>query len=266
MSESVRTVVITGGGGGIGRATARRFASAGDRVFVGDLAFSETVKDELQSAGVACETLDVTNVTALSEFVDRAAEQTGRLDVLVNNAGVGLVRQAPDVKEEEWDHVLDTNLKAPFFGSSAAIRRMQQQESGGAIVNIASNAGITPRTHDPVYSISKMALVGLTKSLALCHAQDRIRINCVCPGPVSGTQLIQENFETGEDADVIVQRLIAASPLARAWGRMMTPAEIADCVYFLSSDEACMVTGTAIAIDGGKSLGVPPMGTGGRTA
>lgn len=258
MTGSPRTVVITGGGGGIGRATAQRFAAQGARVFVCDLGFTEDVLHELSAAAISCQTVDVTNVAALTEFIDAACDSTGRLDVLVNNAGVGLVKQAPDVREQEWDQVLDTNLKAAFFGSSAAIRHMQTQADGGAIVNLASNAGLTPRSHDPVYSISKQALVGLTKSLALCHSKDRIRVNCICPGPVSGTQLIQENFETGEDPDDVVQQLISASPLARSWGRMMTPEEIAASVYFLCSAEACMVTGTSIAIDGGKSLGVPP--------
>ncbi|MCR9199277.1 MAG: SDR family oxidoreductase [Planctomycetaceae bacterium] len=258
MTSSPRTVVITGGGGGIGCATALRFAASGDRVFVCDLRFTDDVHAELTDAGVHCGTLDVTDVTALTEFVNHARNTTGCLDVLVNNAGVGLVKQAPDVSEREWDTVLDTNLKAAFFGCGAAIRHMQTQERGGAIVNLASNAGLMPRSHDPVYSISKQALVGLTKSLALCHSKDRIRVNCICPGPVSGTQLIQENFETGADPDAVVRQLISASPLARSWGRMMTPQEIAASVYFLCSEEACMVTGTAIAIDGGKSLGVPP--------
>ena len=135
---------------------------------------------------------------------------------------------------------------------------MASQESGGCIVNVASNAGLLPRAHDPVYSISKMALVGLTRSLALCHSKDRIRINCVCPGPVENTQLIAENFEHRDDHDVVVKELIFASPLANAWGRMVSPAEIAETILYLASDAARMVTGTAIAIDGGKSLGVPP--------
>lgn len=258
MAQAVRTVVITGGAGGIGKATAQRFAAAGHRVFICDLSIPGDVQAELDSCSIQTCVADVTDVAALTAFVDSAVEQTGRLDVLVNNAGVGLVKQAPDVSEAEWDHVLDTNLKAAFFGCSAATRHMASQETGGAIVNIASNAGLTPRSHDPVYSISKLALVGLTRSLALCHSKDRIRVNCICPGPVSGTQLIQENFDAEGDHDAVVQRLISASPLARSWGRMMTPEEIAGNVYFLCSEEACMVTGTAIAIDGGKSLGVPP--------
>jgi len=125
-------------------------------------------------------------------------------------------------------------------------------------VNTASNAGLLPRAHDPVYSISKLALVGLTKSLALCHAGDRIRVNCVCPGPVAQTGIMDSDLTAQADPDTAAANYIAASPLARAWGRMITPDEVAESILYLVSDAAAMVTGTAIAIDGGKSLGVPP--------
>ena len=171
---------------------------------------------------------------------------------------MGMVKQIGDVSETDWDTVMDTNLKAAFFGCKAAIAAMLKQPSGGSIINVASNAGLLPRSHDPVYSISKMALVGLTKSLALCHSKDRIRINCVCPGPVENTQMIEENFVGRSDRQEVVRELIQASPLARAWDRMISPGEVADSILYLASEAAHMVSGTAIAIDGGKSLGVPP--------
>ena len=104
-----------------------------------------------------------------------------------------------------------------------------------------------------------MSLVGLTRSLALCHSKDRIRVNAVCPGPVKDTTMIQENFSSGCDRPEIILELIRASPLARAWDRLISPQEVADSVFFLASEAAQMITGTAIAIDGGKSLGVPPI-------
>ncbi len=125
-------------------------------------------------------------------------------------------------------------------------------------MNIASNAGLLPRAHDPVYSISKAALVALTRSLALCHAPDKIRVNCVCPGPVGDTGMMNADIAAAADPNVVVRQMIAASPLARAHDRMITPAEVAQAVLYLVSDAAAMVTGTAVAIDGGKSLGVPP--------
>ena len=130
--------------------------------------------------------------------------------------------------------------------------------AAGAIVNLASNAGLLPRSHDPVYSISKGALVYLTKSLALCHGPDRIRINAVCPGPVADTRMMNADLDQAADRGAAIQSLLDASPLARAHQRMTTPREVAEAVFYLVSDASMMVTGTALAIDGGKSLGVPP--------
>ena len=215
-------------------------------------------KAELTSQGIVCRQLDVCHTDELTAFINDIATQTGRIDVLVNNAGMGLVKQVGDVSETEWEAVINTNLKAAFFGCQAAINTMMRQDTGGSIVNVASNAGLLPRAHDPVYSISKLALVGLTKSLALCHSKDKIRINSVCPGPVENTQMIEENFENRPDRSEVIKELISASPLANAWGRMISPEEIADTIAYLASDAARMVSGTSIAIDGGKSLGVPP--------
>ena len=258
MSESKKTVIITGGASGIGKATALRFAAFGDRVFVCDLGFSDEVLVEFRNAEIVSRIVDVRRPTQVEALVQQAIDSTGRLDVLVNNAGIGLVKQISDVSEPEWDSVLDTNLKAAFFGCKAAVPVMTSQDSGGCIVNVASNAGLLPRSHDPVYSISKMALVGLTRSLALCHSKDRVRINCICPGPVENTNLIAENFEDRDDHEQVVRELISASPLANAWGRMISPNDIAETIMYLASSAAQMVTGTSIAIDGGKSLGVPP--------
>jgi NAD(P)-dependent dehydrogenase (short-subunit alcohol dehydrogenase family) len=129
---------------------------------------------------------------------------------------------------------------------------------GGAIVNTASNAGLLPRAHDPVYCISKAALVGLTRSLALCHARDKIRVNCVCPGPVGETGMINADLAAAADPAALAQKFIDASPLAKAYGRMIRPEEVAEAICYLSSDAAAMVSGTALQIDGGKALGVPP--------
>lgn len=258
MSEVIGTAVVTGAASGIGKATAFRLATAGYAVWAGDLRFTETTEDEFQESGVRCLPCDVCEVPALETLIETAVETTGRLDVLVNNAGIGMVARIDEVSEQIWQQVMDTNLKAAFFGCRAAIRHMQNQAGGGSIINVASNAGLLPRSHDPVYSISKMALIGLTKSLALCHSKDKVRINAVCPGPVERTRMIEENFVGRPDRSQVVRELIAASPLARAWGRMISPEEVAESILYLASDAARMISGTAIAIDGGKSLGVPP--------
>jgi NAD(P)-dependent dehydrogenase (short-subunit alcohol dehydrogenase family) len=258
-----RVAVVTGAASGIGRATALLLAEMGARVFAGDfdpLAENETLFAQARIVQVLC---DVRREDHVESLVELAARQSGRIDILVNSAGVGLVKQITEVTEAEWDACLDTNLKGAFLASKHAIRRMCAVQNGsggsaGSIVNIASNSGLLPRAHDPVYSISKAALVALTKSLALCHAPDRIRVNAVCPGPVEATRMMDADLDLAPDREAAVGNLLAASPLARAHARMITPEEVAQAVLYLVSDASLMVTGTAIAIDGGKSLGVPP--------
>jgi NAD(P)-dependent dehydrogenase (short-subunit alcohol dehydrogenase family) len=252
-----RTAVVTGGASGIGRSTALLLARKGARVFIGDYHLQAENQALFSEAGIQQLMGDVRREADVRALIDAAVDATGRLDILVNNAGIGLVKQITDVTEEEWSRVLDTNLKGAFFGCKHAIAPMRRI-GGGAIVNVASNAGLLPRAHDPVYSISKAALVALTRSLALCHAPDRIRVNCVCPGPVGDTGMMNADIAAAPDPDALVRKMIQASPLAQAHNRMITPEEVAQAVLYLVGDAAAMVTGTAVAIDGGKSLGVPP--------
>ena len=252
-----RVALVTGGASGIGRATATLLAKNGASVHAADLRHLDENKDRYTELGIQEETCDVCRESELQTLIDRIAEQHGRFDILVNNAGIGMVKQIEDVSEEDWDACIDTNVKAAFFGSKHAIKHMKKV-GGGAIVNTASNAGILPRAHDPVYSISKHAIVGLTKCLALCHSKDNVRINAVCPGPVGDTGMINAEIDMAEDREAFIQNLIHASPIATAQGRMIDPGEVAAAIFYLVSDAASMVTGTPIAIDGGKSLGVPP--------
>lgn len=254
-----RVAVVTGGASGIGRSTAILLAEHGARVVVADYSLLAENDGSYAELGIEQRQCDVRREANLAELMDFAAEATGRIDMLVNNAGIGMVKQVGDVSEEDWDRCIDTNVKAAFFGAKHAIRHMTGEAGrGGSIVNVSSNAGILPRAHDPVYSISKLALSGLTKSLALCHAPDCIRVNAVCPGPVGGTRMIESEIEMAGDRDAAIARLIAASPMAQGYGRMIETDEIAAAIFYLCSDAAAMVTGTLIAIDGGKSLGVPP--------
>lgn len=253
-----RVAVVTGGASGIGRATAAALAECGAKVIVADYSLLSENDEPFEALGIGQRVCDVRSERELKKLMDHAATLTGRIDILVNNAGIGMVKQIDEVSEDDWDACIDTNVKAAFFGCKHAIRHMTGDGLGGSIVNVSSNAGILPRAHDPVYSISKLAISGLTKSLALCHSKDRIRINGVCPGPVTGTRMIESEIEMSDDRDATIQKLIAASPAAKAHGRMIEVDEVAQAVLYLASDAAIMVTGTLIAIDGGKSLGVPP--------
>ncbi len=251
-----QVAVVTGGASGIGRATAIALAEQGVRVFTGDVAQPEENSELSTDWGIVERHCDVCREQDVRELMDAAAAVSGSVDILVNSAGVALSKPIPEVTEQEWDWCLNTNLRGVFFCCKHVIPRMRGK--GGTIVNISSNAGLLPRWHDPVYSISKAALVALTRSLALSHAPDRIRVNAICPGPVEATGMMNANFADSEDPEALRRELIEASPLARALGRMIGPAEVAQSVLYLVSPASVMVSGTAIAIDGGKSLGVPP--------
>jgi NAD(P)-dependent dehydrogenase (short-subunit alcohol dehydrogenase family) len=253
-----RTAVVTGGSSGIGRATACLLAEQGARVVVGDFQPRPEENASLfRSLGIVEMRCDVRLEADIQTLIQAALGLQGGLDILVNNAGIGMVKPIPEVTESEWDACLDTNLKGAFLGCKHAIPQLLQR-GGGSIVNVASNAGLLPRAHDPVYSTSKAALVALTKCLALCHAPDQIRVNAVCPGPVGDTGMMNADLDRAADRAAAVASFIEASPLAQAAQRMITPLEVAQAIGYLVSDAAAMVTGTCVAIDGGKSLGVPP--------
>ena len=252
-----RVAVVTGGATGIGRATAVLLAEQGVKVFVGDYDPVGTATEENSGLGITELRCDVRVEADVKRLIDRAVSDGGGLDILINNAGIGMVKQITDVTEEEWDACLDTNLKGAFLATKHAIPHMRQR-GGGSIVNMASNAGILPRAHDPVYSTSKGALVAFTKSIALCHSIDRIRVNAVCPGPVGDTRMMNADLDKASDRAATSEQIIAASPIARVSQRMISPREVAEAILYLVSDASAMVTGTCIAIDGGKSLGVPP--------
>jgi len=252
-----RVAVVTGGASGIGRAVAVLFAERGCRVLVGDYESLPENAEEFLRCGIVELPCDVRVEADVARLITTAVRDGGGLDILVNNAGIGMVKQITEVTEAEWDACIDTNLKGAFFGCKHAIPHLRRR-GGGSIVNMASNAGLLPRAHDPVYSISKGALVALTKSLALCHGPDRIRVNAVCPGPVGDTRMMNADLAKASNRELASKQMISASPLARAHRRMISPREVAQAVLYLVSDASVMVTGTCLAIDGGKSLGVPP--------
>ena len=254
---SDRVAIVTGGASGIGRATALLLAQHGARVFVGDYQLNPENDSVFQAAKIHQHACDVRRADDVGRLVDAAVSAAGGVDILVNNAGIVMVGQIPEMTESDWDACLDTNLKSTFLFSRRVIPSMKSR-GGGVIVNVSSNAGLLPRAHDPIYSTSKGALNAFTRSLALSHAADRIRVNAVCPGPVSDTGIMNADLSKASDPAATAQRMIDASPLARAYNRMITPQEVAQAVLYLASDAAAMVTGTYIAIDGGKSLGVPP--------
>ncbi|HXT58359.1 MAG TPA: SDR family NAD(P)-dependent oxidoreductase, partial [Pirellulales bacterium] len=234
-----RVAIVTGGASGIGRATALLLARHGAKVFVGDFRPLSENAEAFARHGIVQAECDVREESDVRRLVEMAAAHDGGIDVLVNNAGIGMVKQIPDANEAEWDACLDTNLKAAFLFARLVIPLMKSR-GGGSIVNISSNAGLLPRAHDPIYSTSKGALISFTRSLALSHAADRIRVNAVCPGPVGETGMMNADLAKAADPKSEAQKFIDASPLARAFGRMIAPEEVAQAVLYLVSDFAAM--------------------------
>jgi 3-oxoacyl-[acyl-carrier protein] reductase len=242
---------ITGAGSGMGRATAELFARRGADVVVVDVdetAGEETVRRIAESdadGGAVAVGADVTDPEAVTGFVERTVEEFGRIDVLHNNAGIAMESTpVADVAESTWDQVLDVNLKSAFLGAKAAVPHMRDQGSG-VILNTASTAGIRPRTGLSAYAASKGGMITLTKQLAFELAEDDIRVNAICP-VATDTDMLPE-FASG---GLSVESMRDTIPL----GRLAEPEDIAHAAAFLASDEASMVTGTALEVDGGRDI------------
>ena len=244
------TALVTGAGSGIGRASAVALAAAGARVSLTELpakmaAAEETVRavEEVGGTGKALP-LDVLDVPGIESCVrEAAAFGGGRLDILVNNAGLNVPKMAFDVTEEDWDRVLDVNLKGVFFVAQAAGRVMRDQTPrGGAIINMASQMGVVGYVKRAAYCSSKAGVVNLTRVLCFEWAEFGIRVNAIGPTFVE-TPLTRPMFEDQAFKDDVLRRI----PL----GRLATPEEVAAAVVYLASPGAAMVNGHTLLIDGG---------------
>lgn len=243
-----KSTIITGGGSGIGRATALILAREGARVIIGDVSErdgAETVRMVREQGGeaefVRC---DVARASDADALVGAAVKKFGRLDCAFNNAGIaGAQRKTADYGEEEWDQIMAVNLKGVWLCMRAEIRQFLAQKSPGAIVNTASAAGLVASHSMPAYTAAKHGVVGLTKCAAIEYARAAIRINDVCPGVVD-TPLV---------AGMIAQQPKLAGRLDQVEpvGRKARASEIGEAVAWLLSDAASFVTGASISVDGG---------------
>jgi meso-butanediol dehydrogenase/(S,S)-butanediol dehydrogenase/diacetyl reductase len=240
-----RVALVTGGASGIGAATARQLAREGARVAIGDVntAAGQALAKEIAGGGDGAwfRTTDVRDRAQVEALVGETVERFGRLDVLFNNAGSAVGGQAPDVAPEAWHDLFALNVHAIFYACRAAIPQMKRQ-GGGAIVNTASISGLGADYGIGPYNATKGAVVNYTRSLAIDHARDGIRVNAVCPGPVE-TPLTASLRAVPE----VVEEYARLIPM----GRMARADEIAAVVCFLASDDASIVTGAMIVADGG---------------
>ena len=245
FSLNNKVALVTGAGSGIGAAIAETFARAGARVIVTDRdeRAGRTVADRIGKADFLA--LDVSQ----EDQCERVAREVGRLDVLVNNAGIGHVGTILQTIAADLDRLHAVNVRGVFNVSKAFLPQMLERKSG-AIVNIASIGGIVGVRDRVAYCATKFAVVGLTKSMALDHALDGIRINCICPGRVE-TPFVSARLKEYPDPEKAYREMASTQAL----GRMGKPEEIAAAALYLASDEAAFITGAALLIDGGWSAG-----------
>jgi meso-butanediol dehydrogenase/(S,S)-butanediol dehydrogenase/diacetyl reductase len=240
-----RVAVITGAAAGIGAATARRFAREGAHLVLADIneEGGESVVKELAQAGSEAffQRCDVSEIDQVDALIQAAVDHFGRLDIAFNNAGTGTFGKTPDLDPELWHNLIRVNLDSVFYGCRAAIPRMREA-GGGSIINTASISGLFGDYGLGAYCATKGAVVNYTRSLAIDHSKENIRINAVCPGPVE-TSLTQGVYALPGVMDQFQQTV----PM----GRVGRPEEVAATVAFLASDDASYITGTTIVIDGG---------------
>lgn len=258
MRFSDKVVLITGGGSGIGEVSARLFAAEGARVVIADWngAEGQRVADELCEQykvvkglpKAAAVQTDVSQEKAVTALIDNTLQTFGRLDVLFNNAAVILPKPLEEIDEQSFDHLLAVNVKGVYLMIKHAVPLLRLAK--GAIVNMASLNGLVGQRQNPVYAASKGAVIAMTKALALDFAAAGVRVNCVCPAGVM-TPLLEEWTRRQADPEAAVQSLGAMHPL----GRPAAPEEVAQAVLYLASEQAAFITGVALPVEGGASLG-----------
>ena len=246
-----KVAIVTGGNSGVGWAVARRLAKQGARVVLADIddarARARNLADEPGGEGLAVK-VDVSNVAQVDELFGKCWSVYGRLDYLVNCAGVDRVNTVADATIEEWDWIVGVNLRGVFLCCRAALPLIRQT-GGGAIVNVGSTFAFTGNPKSAIYSATKGGVHQLTKCMAVDHTAEGIRVNCVAPGPVDTPMLQKEVSEhvNPEEMEAEMLRGLAIKRVAK-------PEEIANVVCFVLSDEASYMTGSIIVADGGECL------------
>jgi meso-butanediol dehydrogenase/(S,S)-butanediol dehydrogenase/diacetyl reductase len=246
-TTSQKIVIVTGASSGIGTAITRLFAENGYVVLAAGRDAKRLDDVAGQCDGVTPWVGDLTTEEACDRLIEDCIRQFGRLDVLINNAGIYIRGDATETSADDWRKTLAVNLDAPFFLSKASIPHLRK--SKGAIINIASDWGLQGGKRAAAYCASKGGIVLLTKGMALDHAAEGIRVNAVCPGDVDTPMLANEAISEGMTYLEALQKYGADSPT----GRVTHAGEVAGLVLYLASEQAVQITGAAISIDGGNT-------------
>lgn len=249
MNFKGKTVLITGSGSGIGRATSILFAEKGADIMVSDINEEgglETVKlvEATGQKAAFCKT-DVSNLDQIKNLVNSAVNTFGKIDIAVNNAGIGGdFKITHDYSADDWNKVIAVNQTGVFYCMQEELKQMVQQ-GGGAIVNIASIAGLRAQPYTPAYTASKHAVVGLTKNAAVEYARYNIRVNAVCP-VFTMTPMVKDMLTIDPSFE---KKLLRNIPLRR-YGQ---PADIANAIVWLCAEETGFITGHSMPVDGGMT-------------
>jgi NAD(P)-dependent dehydrogenase (short-subunit alcohol dehydrogenase family) len=246
-----KVAVVTGTASGIGRGTAMLFAREGAMVAGGDIDAEggNLTAEEIRGAGGECVFVktDVTRADEVKSLVASAVRTYGGVDILFSNVGVVIGNALVDVSEDEWDQVMNVNLKSMFLACKYCIPEMQKRGKGSIVLTSSAN-GLLAEPNLATYCATKAAIIGLTRSIATDYGKDNIRVNCVCP-TYTRTPLVVKWIDSGVDPNLTWEKV----DRLHALNRISEVSEVANAVLFLASDESSIVTGSAMVIDGGLS-------------
>ncbi len=243
-----KRAIVTGGAAGIGKAIVQQFVSEGAKVIIADIDFTaaELLAKELQSNTKPFK-LNVTSSDNFKSLVEFCEKEFNGLDIFVNNAGIGLAGKLEDTNEDDWQRVIDVNLKGTFLGMKYGIPLLKKS-GGGAVINISSIAALVGLVDRAVYSASKGGIMAMTRAAAIDHVNDNIRINCIAPGTVD-TPWIERITNTYADPAAAKKGMMERQP----HGRLVSPDEIAAMAVYLASDESKSTIGAVMVVDGGMT-------------